>query len=132
MECKNIQENSAIRNTSIPSIRHGFTLRPHYYSQLLLRKFAKKLLILYGFCWIGACDGRDYVYPTSQDRDVQYMCSYPYTSVESPDYPYIKDSVPKLLMVTEDRVTIFFSNQRTQTLTKPGSIALAAGTYKCS
>lgn len=75
---------------------------------------------------------RSFLYPSRDQRDVDFLCTSVYQIPQFKAKPFVQSSPPSIIIVTDTMVTFYFSNDYTQTLAKPGTVRLPAGTYPCS
>lgn len=74
---------------------------------------------------------RPFVYPSADQLDVHFLCDSIYSIPQFKSKPYVQSAAPQLLVVTDSTVTVYFSNDYTQSVAKPGNVHLPAGTYQC-
>ncbi|MBF0287722.1 MAG: hypothetical protein HQM14_07870 [SAR324 cluster bacterium] len=72
-----------------------------------------------------------FLYPSADQIDIQFLCNHIYSIPKFEAKPYTGSSVPRMLVVTESTVTVYFSNNYTQTAAKPDSVELGPGYYQC-
>jgi len=83
--------------------------------------------------WCGCSYSEDprFLYPSEKEMQVRYLCRSPYNDANAPHQPWTK-STPDLLIVGEDRVIVYFNNDRSFVLSKDLEINLPPGKYNCS
>ena len=74
---------------------------------------------------------RPFLYPSWDQRDAYFLCNSVYRIPQFPSKPYVGSATPQLLFVTENTITIFFSNDYTQTVARPSTVKLRPGNYPC-
>ena len=91
------------------------------------------------YCFLGllgltACQSvpsERFLYPTPEQRDVDFLCTDVYQIPQFQAKPFTRTSPPHLIIITDTTVTVYFSNNQAQTFTKPDGIKVPAGTYRC-
>ncbi|MBF0279215.1 MAG: hypothetical protein HQM13_15565 [SAR324 cluster bacterium] len=109
-----------------------------------------KMLVLIGAAGIMACQSspelinrsrplypstpdpdRSFLYPSMNNRDILFLCESIYRIPQFKSKPYVNSSGPELLVVTENTITVYFSNDYTQSVARPAAVDLPPGTYPC-
>jgi hypothetical protein len=70
------------------------------------------------------------LYPTLQAQQIDFLCQVVYEPEHQRGAAW-KDSAPEVLIVSPDRVTVYFKNGQTQTMGRTPEIVVGPGTYAC-
>ncbi|MGB1856259.1 MAG: hypothetical protein ACPHS0_07485 [bacterium] len=92
--------------------------------------FGFKILFLF---FLQACQSNSnpsLLYPSNQQVQLRLICSQAYSGDEARHQVWEKSQV-RWLFVTEDKVTVYFENDRTRMMTRKPGWTLPPGKYRC-
>ena len=71
-----------------------------------------------------------FLFPAEKSMEVRYLCRLPYLDASATHQSWRK-SKPAWLILNENKVVVYFENDRTFVLARTSEITLSPGKYRC-